>query len=218
MEGKFITLEGIDGVGKSTQMACIGRLLEEAGIDHIATREPGGTPLAEQIRRLLLEVRDEDVASLAELLLIFAARSQHLEERIRPALEAGVWVVSERFTDATYAYQGGARGLSERTIEQLESLVQGTLQPHLTLFLDAPLSAAAQRMGDRAGADRFEREGAEFFRRVREGYLSRAKLHERILVIDAARPVEEVGTAVAAALRPLISAHLSEVAATRESQ
>jgi len=218
VRGKFITLEGIDGVGKSTQMACIARLLEEAGIDHIATREPGGTPLAEQIRRLLLEVRAEDVARLAELLLVFAARSQHLQARILPALEAGVWVVSERFTDATYAYQGGARGLSERTIGQLESLVQGALQPHLTLFLDAPLSAAAQRMGDRERADRFEREGAAFFRRVRESYLSRARLHERIVVVDAARPVEQVGAAVAAALRPLISMHLLELAASPEGR
>lgn len=216
MEGKFITLEGIDGVGKSTQMACIGRLLKESGIDYIATREPGGTPLAEEIRRLLLEVRDEPVAGLAELLLVFAARSQHLEERIRPALDAGVWVVSERFTDATYAYQGGARGLSERTIGRLESLVQGALQPHLTLYLDAPLATAAQRMGDRAG-DRFEREGAEFFHRVREGYLSRAKRHERIVVVDAARPVGEVSAAVAAALGPLISAHLSKPSLARES-
>ena len=207
MEGKFITLEGIDGVGKSTQMDGIGRLLDGAGIDFIATREPGGTPLAEEIRRLLLEVRDEPVASLTELLLVFAARSQHLEARIRPALEAGVWVVSERFTDATYAYQGGARGLSEAVIEQLESLVQGTLQPNLTLFLDAPPAAAAQRMGDRAG-DRFEREGAAFFRRVRAGYLARAERHERIVVVDAARPVDAVSAAVAAALRPLISAYL----------
>ena len=218
MRGKFITLEGIDGVGKSTQMASIGRLLEEAGIDCIATREPGGTPLAEEIRRLLLEVRDESVASLAELLLIFAARCQHLEERILPALEAGVWVVSERFTDATYAYQGGARGLSERTIGQLESLVQGALQPDVTLFLDAPLSAAAQRMGQRKGADRFEREGAEFFRRVREGYLSRAKLHARMVVIDAARPVAEVSDAVTAALGPLIASHLAERAACGKGQ
>ena len=216
MEGKFITLEGIDGVGKSTQMACIGRLLKEAGIDYIATREPGGTPLAEEIRRLLLEVRDEPVAGLAELLLVFAARSQHLEERIRPALDAGVWVVSERFTDATYAYQGGARGLSERAIGQLESLVQGALQPHLTLYLDAPLATAAQRMGDRAG-DRFEREGAEFFRRVREGYLSRAKRHERIVVVDAVRPVGEVSAAVAAALSPLISARSSQPSQARGS-
>lgn len=215
MEGKFITLEGIDGVGKSTQMACVGRLLKEAGIDYVATREPGGTPLAEEIRHLLLEVRDEPVAGLAELLLVFAARSQHLEERIRPALDAGVWVVSERFTDATYAYQGGARGLSERAIGRLESLVQGALQPHLTLYLDAPLATAAQRMGDRAG-DRFEREGAEFFHRVREGYLSRAKRHERIVVVDAARPVGEVSAAVAAALGPLISAHLSKPSLARE--
>lgn len=205
MEGRFITLEGIDGVGKSTQMAGIGRLLEQAGIEHIATREPGGTPLAEEIRGLLLAVRDEPVAGLAELLMVFAARSQHLEERIRPALEAGVWVVSERFTDATYAYQGGARGLDEEVIGQLERLVQGGLQPHLTLFLDAPPDAAARRMGDRAG-DRFEREGAEFFRRVRAGYLARAARHDRIQVVDAGRPVAAVSAAVAEALRPLISA------------
>ena len=209
MEGKFITLEGIDGVGKSTQMACIGGLLDEAGIDYIATREPGGTPLAEDIRHLLLEVREEPVADLAELLLVFAARSQHLERRIRPALNQGIWVVSERFTDATYAYQGGARGLNASAIGQLETLVQDALQPHLTLFLDAPLATAARRMGDRAG-DRFEREGADFFGRVREGYLARAALHERIRVIDAARPVAEVSGAVADALRPLISAHASK--------
>ena len=217
MEGKFITLEGIDGVGKSTQMAGIGRLLKESGIDCIVTREPGGTPLAEEIRRLLLEVRDEPVAGLAELLLVFAARSQHLERRIRPALDAGIWVVSERFTDATYAYQGSARGLSGRAIAQLESLVQGALQPHLTLYLDAPLATAAQRMGDRAG-DRFEREGAEFFHRVREGYLSRAKRHGRIVVIDAERPVEAVSAAVAAVLRPLVSACLSKTPKVGESQ
>ena len=205
MEGKFITLEGIDGVGKSTQMDCIGRLLEDAGIDFMATREPGGTPLAEEIRGLLLEVRDEPVADLTELLLVFAARNQHLEKRIRPALEAGVWVVSERFTDATYAYQGAARGLSESAIGQLESMVQGALQPHLTLFLDAPPATAVQRMGERAG-DRIEREGVGFFRRVRDGYLLCAERHERIVVVDAARPAVQVSAAVAEALRPLISA------------
>ena len=203
MAGKFITLEGIDGVGKSTQMRAVRRLLEDAGLRCVLTREPGGTPLAEEIRGLLLAKRDEPMAPMTELLLMFAARNQHLEQVIRPALAAGAWVVSERFTDASYAYQGGGRQMGEAAVESLERLVQGPLQPDLTIFLDLGPRAAAQRMAGREG-DRFEAEQAEFFDRVRDAYLRLARRHGRIVVADAGRPADEVGEAVAQLLRPLL--------------
>ena len=201
--GKFITLEGIDGVGKSTQMRRAQRLLEESGVEVVLTREPGGTALAEEIRALLLALRDEPVAPMTELLLIFAARSQHVERVIRPALQAGAWVLCERFTDATYAYQGGGREMGEAAVAQLEALVQGGLQPHLTIFLDAGPQVAAERMRGRLG-DRFEREQADFFARVRQAYLARARRLDRILVVDGAGGETEVAAAIADALRPLL--------------
>ena len=201
--GKFITLEGIDGVGKSTQMRRAQRLLEEAGVEVVLTREPGGTALAEEIRALLLALRDEPVAPMTELLLIFAARSQHVERVIRPALQAGAWVLCERFTDATYAYQGGGREMGEAAVAQLESLVQGGLQPDLTIFLDAGPQVAAERMRGRLG-DRFEREQADFFARVRRAYLARARRLDRILVVDGAGGETAVAAAIADALRPLL--------------
>ena len=201
--GKFITLEGIDGVGKSTQMRRIQRLLEESGVEVVLTREPGGTALAEEIRALLLALRDEPVAPMTELLLIFAARSQHVERVIRPALQAGAWVLCERFTDATYAYQGGGREMGEAAVAQLEALVQGGLQPHLTIFLDAGPQVAAERMRGRLG-DRFEREQADFFARVRRAYLTRARHLDRILVVDGAGGETAVAAAIAEALRPLL--------------
>ena len=201
--GKFITLEGIDGVGKSTQMRRIQQLLEEAGVEVVLTREPGGTALAEEIRALLLALRDEPVAPMTELLLIFAARSQHVERVIRPALQAGAWVLCERFTDATYAYQGGGREMGEAAVAQLESLVQGGLQPDLTIFLDAGPQVAAERMRGRLG-DRFEREQADFFARVRRAYLARARHLDRILVVDGADSETAVAAAIADALRPLL--------------
>lgn len=205
MDGKFITLEGIDGGGKSTQMACVQRLLADAGVDAILTREPGGTPLAEEIRALLLAQRDEPVAPMAELLLIFAARSQHLQQVIMPALQAGAWVVCERFTDATYAYQGAGRQLGEAAVALLEELVQGELQPHLTIFLDVAAETAAGRLQGRIG-DRFESERIAFFRRVRTAYLARAQREERIVVVDGDKGRDEVAAAIAAALRPLLPA------------
>ena len=203
MDGKFITLEGIDGGGKSTQMACVQRLLADAGVDAILTREPGGTPLAEEIRALLLAQRDEPVAPMAELLLIFAARSQHLQQVVIPALQAGAWVVCERFTDATYAYQGAGRQLGEAAVALLEKLVQGELQPHLTIFLDVAAETAAGRLQGRIG-DRFESEQIAFFRRVRTAYLARAQREKRILVVDGDKGRDEVAAAIAAALRPLL--------------
>ena len=201
--GKFITLEGIDGVGKSTQMRRAQRLLEESGVEVVLTREPGGTALAEEIRALLLALRDEPVAPMTELLLIFAARSQHVERVIRPALQAGAWVLCERFTDATYAYQGGGREMGETAVAQLEALVQGGLQPHLTIFLDAGPQVAAERMRGRLG-DRFEHEQANFFARVRRAYLARARRLDRILVVDGAGGETAVAAAIADALRPLL--------------
>ena len=205
MRGTFITLEGIEGVGKSTNLAFVCERLRAAGIDVVRTREPGGTPLAEEIRGLLLAVREEPVAELAELLLVFAARSQHLARTIEPALQAGSWVVSDRFTDATHAYQGGGRGLDLKTIAALETLVQGNLQPDLTLYLDAPVEALDSRLSGRE-RDRFERERREFFNRVRANYLSRAKRHERFVVIDAARPLARVQADIVKALAPHMEA------------
>ena len=208
VQGKFITLEGIDGVGKSTQVQAIQEALTAAGVTFAVTREPGGTALAEEIRALLLAERSESVAAITELLLMFAARSQHLSEVIRPQLAAGVWVVSERFTDATYAYQGGGRGLDQRTIAQLEQLVHGDLQPDLTILLDAPLSELGGRLDP---SDRFEREKKAFFERVRTAYLVRAERHERmVVVVDAAAPVAEVRRAVIDALAPLLKSQTSK--------
>ena len=203
MAGKFITLEGIDGVGKSTQMRGLRRLLEAAGVRCVLTREPGGTVLAEEVRALLLAKRDEPMSPMTELLLMFAARNQHLQQVILPALAAGAWVVSERFTDATYAYQGGGRRMGEAPVASLERMVQGALQPDLTIFLDIDPSVAAQRMAGRAG-DRFEAERAEYFHLVRGVYLERARRHGRIAAVDAGRPAEEVGAAIAELLRPLL--------------
>jgi dTMP kinase len=196
LRGRFITLEGGEGAGKSTNLAFVRGYLERAGVELLATREPGGTPLAEQIRALLLEVRDEPVAGLTELLLMFAARAQHLAQVIEPALARGAWVLCDRFTDATYAYQGAGRGLDRATIALLEHLVHGHLQPDLTLYLDLAPDTAQTRMAGRA-LDRFEREQADFFARVREGYLARAAEHARFRVIDAGRPLVAVQAQIA---------------------
>ncbi len=205
MRGVFITLEGIEGVGKTTNLAFICEQIRTAGIDVVCTREPGGTPLAEEIRDLLLAVREEPVTELAELLLVFAARSQHLAHCIEPALQAGKWVVSDRFTDATHAYQGGGRGLDSTTIGALETLVQGHFQPQLTLYLDAPVDALAARLSGR-DRDRFERERRDFFERVRARYLACAKQNKRFVVIDAARPLAQVQEDIVKTLAPLIGA------------
>lgn len=191
--GRFITLEGGEGVGKSTNLAFVAGLLEAAGHDVLRTREPGGTPLAERVRDIIVSPSGEAVPPMAELLLIFAARTLHIENRIRPALAAGRWVLCDRFTDASYAYQGAARGLGEAPVSWLETRVQGELRPDLTLLLDADPAIGLARAGARGTADRFEQERIEFFSRVRAGYLARAAAEPgRFRVIDAAQPLDEV--------------------------
>lgn len=191
--GLFITVEGGEGVGKSTNMSYLQNHLARQGVDLIVTREPGGTVLGESIRELLLQVRQEQVVSDAELLLVFAARAQHIAQVIEPALAAGKWVVSDRFTDATYAYQGGGRGLPVSRIRELEQLVQGELRPDYTLLLDAPVELGMSRARGRGELDRFEQEQAEFFGRVRNSYLQLARESSgRYHVVDASRTLEEV--------------------------
>jgi len=208
LPGCFITLEGGEGVGKTTNLEFITQQLEAAGIAWLATREPGGTPLAESIRGLLLAEGQETPHELTELLLMFAARAQHLEEVIKPALAKGFWVVCDRFTDATYAYQGGGRGQSESTIRQLEKLVQGDLEPDLTFLLDMPVAAAAERVTSRGQQkDRFEQEQQAFFQRVRDSYLNQAlKNPLRFRVIDANQPLEKVQQDLHEALLPTLLA------------
>lgn len=199
--GKFITVEGTEGVGKSTNIAFINQWLTEAGHKVLVTREPGGTPLAEEIRGLLLANREELVDSTTELLLMFAARAQHLHKVIDPALVAGQWVLCDRFTDATFAYQGGGRGLNMQTIAELEVIVQGERQPDLTFYLDIDVRTGLQRARDRGELDRFEREDILFFEKVRQTYLDRVREQpERFIVIDANQPLPDVQTAIATAL------------------
>jgi dTMP kinase len=200
MAARFLTVEGIEGVGKSTQVARLSQGLNERGIAHVVTREPGGTPLAERVRDIVLNSRDEAVPPVAELLLMFAARAVHLANLVEPNLRAGRWVVCDRFIDATYAYQGGGRQLSVEAIRPLETLVLGSRRPDLTVLLDVPVQQALQRARQRnagAAADRFESERAEFFERVRAVYLERAAAEpDRIAVIDARRSVDEVAARI----------------------
>lgn len=201
MNSRFITLEGGEGAGKSTSLAFIRDYFAARGLPLVVTREPGGTPLAEQVRELLLQRRDEAVAPDAELLLMFAARAQHIAGLIAPALARGEWVLCDRFTDATYAYQGGGRGLSRARIAELEAMVQGDLRPGLTLLLDLPVAQGLARAEARAEKDRFESEREEFFERVRAAYRERAVAEPaRFRVIDASRPLPEVQAALRAAL------------------
>ncbi len=192
-KGKFITLEGCEGVGKTTNLSFVRELLEMDGVSVIVTREPGGTCLAEKIRDLLLENNKEDVDPMAELLMMFAARAQHIKHVINPALQQGQWVLCDRFTDATYAYQGGGRGMDMSTVIWLEQAVQGDLRPDLTLLLDAPLEIGMNRAKHRGKLDRFESEQQYFFERVRQAYLQQAYKHrDRFKVINAAQPLSEV--------------------------
>lgn len=198
--GRFITLEGTEGVGKSTNLQLVAELVRAAGHEVVVSREPGGTELAEAIRELLLGVHTEAMSDMTELLLAFAARAQHLERVIRPALDRGCWVVCDRFTDATYAYQGGGRGFDRATIATLESLVQGELRPDLTLYLDVPVEVAAARIADRAH-DRFEQESLPFFEAVRSAYLEIAAREERFVIIDAAEDLATVQLELTAKLQ-----------------
>ena len=201
--GKFITLEGSEGVGKTTNIDVVCRLLEANSVPFIKTREPGGTPLAEALREAMLAVREEDVSAMTELLIVFAARTQHLDRVIRPALAAGQWVVCDRFTDASYAYQGYGRGLDLERITALEGWVQNGLQPDLTLLLDLAPEVAEQRMQERT-KDRMESEKLEFYQRVRSGYLRRAAQDARFRVIEAKNTIDTVATEIDAHVSALI--------------
>lgn len=191
--GKFITFEGIEGVGKSTNIGHFVSLIEAAGHKVLTTREPGGTPMAERIRALVAEHGDEPVPDIAELLLVFAARSLHVNNVILPALSSGTWVVSDRFTDSSRAYQGGGRGIPQQHIDRLADWVHGELQPDLTILLDAPVETGMARAGRRGDPDRFESEQLDFFQRVRETYLRLAEAHpERFALVDATQSLQDV--------------------------
>lgn len=192
--GKFITLEGMDGAGKSTHIPNIIATLQAAGHEVVSTREPGGTPLGEQLRELLLH---ENMHVETETLLMFAARREHIASVIAPALARGAYVLSDRFTDATYAYQAGAKGVAFEKIAQLEAWVQGSLQPDVTLLFDVPVEVSMQRLANAREPDKFERENADFFHKIRQIYLQRAQQNpSRFRIIDANRPLVEVKQAV----------------------
>jgi dTMP kinase len=195
--GRFITLEGGEGVGKSSSLGFVADCLREAGLTVEVTREPGGTAAAERIRDLLKQPDGGPMLPMCELLLMFAARADHVARRIEPALAAGCWVVCDRFTDASYAYQGGGRGLGAGPVAELEALVQGNLRPDLTLLLDAEPAVGLARASLRGRADRFEHERLDFFARVRATYLERARVEpDRFRIVDAARTLDEVRTEI----------------------
>ncbi|MBV1906559.1 MAG: dTMP kinase [Pseudomonadales bacterium] len=206
---RFITLEGCEGVGKTTNANLIESILLEAKLPFIRTREPGGTPLAESLRELLIVKRSEKIHPLCEVLMVFAARAQHVNEVIRPALESGIWVLCDRFTDASFAYQGGGRGVEDVTIEQLENIVHSDLQPDLTLYLDMPVDMAMSRIQARE-LDRFEEEQQTFFEKVRSAYLRRAEVHARFHTIDAAQNLENVQSDIRDCLLDFIQSAVSE--------
>jgi dTMP kinase len=206
MSGCFISFEGVEGVGKSTQLARLEDTLLARGLDVVVTREPGGTPLAEQIRALVLHNRSEPMPDAGELMLMFAARAVHTENLIRPALARGAFVLCDRYTDATYAYQGGGRGIDDALIDPLATLAQRGLWPALTVLLDAPVGPSLERARARTGkTDRIEGEAVAFFERVRARYLQRAAREpERIKVVDATGSRDEVGARIEAWVRPLL--------------
>lgn len=196
---KFITFEGVDGAGKSTHLAWFADTLRQRGVDVLVTREPGGTPLGERLREIVL---NEPMLAETEALLMFAARMEHIESVIKPALRRGAWVVSDRFSDASFAYQGGGRGMPVGKLEQLEHWVHADFQPDLTLLFDIPIAVARQRLANNVSLDRFEQEQGPFFEKVRQAYLNRCRKHpERFVLIDASKTPEEVK----ASLAPVIS-------------
>jgi dTMP kinase len=198
MRGKMISVEGIEGVGKSTLLPLMAETLRQSGVKVIETREPGGTVIGEQIRDVLLHQKEAAIAPVTELTLMFAARAQHLEEVIKPALQAGHWVLCDRFTDSTYAYQGGGRQLPTSLIEKIEHAVIESFQPDHTVLLDLDVIEGLNRAAQTGAKDRFESESIAFFNRVREAYLSRASQFDRITVMSAAPPLMEVSKAVVA--------------------
>ena len=198
---RFITVEGIEGAGKTSCLDLLEQLIRQRGHEVLVTREPGGTPLGEDLRRLLLGHRHDGMADDTELLLMFAARAEHLHAKIEPALVAGSWVLCDRFTDATYAYQGYGRGIDVQRIAALETWVQGERRPDLTLLLDLPVEVGLQRAGRRSTPDRFERQALTFFDRVRQGYLSlAASAPGRFRVIDAGQSLDQVSRQVTATI------------------
>ncbi len=201
MRGKFITIEGTEGVGKTTNIKFIQQWMDTKKLTYGCTREPGGTPLAEQLRELLLAPREESVCNTAELLMVFAARAQHLNQVIEPMLGEGAWVLCDRFTDATYAYQGAGRHMRDDLIRDLELIVQGSLQPDLTIILDIPVQIGLARASERSAPDRFEQEKVEFFERVRNRYLQIAQDNpQRCVVVDASLNLEGVQAQITQAL------------------
>ncbi len=211
-KGKFISLEGGEGSGKSSAIACIESWLQEQGIAYLMTREPGGTPLAEEIRDLVLKPRQETVSDMTELLMMYAARAQHLSEKIIPALQQGLWVISDRFIDSSYVYQGIARGGQISTLDQLTQWVVGDHQPDSTLLLDVSVEVGMQRVGLRQGADRLDQESIGFHEKVRQGFLDRAKAEpERIKVINAELAIERVHEQIVEKLHQLNQAWVKGV-------
>ncbi len=206
--GRFITVEGGEGAGKSSNLAYIQSKLEAAGKQVLFTREPGGTPLGESIRELLLGHQHTGMADETELLLMFAARAEHLHSKILPALEAGTWVLCDRFTDASYAYQGAGRGIAHERIATLERYVQGDLRPDLTLLLDLPVETGLERAGKRSAPDRFEKEAVDFFHKVRQGYLQiAADEPDRVRVIDASPALEQVQHQISTVLEEYLTTY-----------
>ncbi|MEM1402333.1 MAG: dTMP kinase [Pseudomonadota bacterium] len=203
--GLFITLEGSEGAGKSSAMEYLTAALQAASVDLLPTREPGGTKLGERLREILLNTYDVPITPMSELLMIFAARAQHVEQVIRPALLEGHWVLCDRFTDASYAYQGGGRSLGEGPVRALEDLVQGSLRPDVTILLDVPVEVGLERARGRGELDRFEQEDLAFFERVRQSYLSHARRGTgRYRVIDASRDIDEVQAQLKALINELV--------------
>lgn len=203
IRGKFITVEGVEGVGKSTNAVFVREQIQQAGFEVIVSREPGGTATGERIRSILLDKKEHQMTALTELLLMFAARSQHIEQVIRPALERGAWVLSDRFTDSSFAYQGGGRQLAPSVIEQLQDLVVGDCRPDLVLILDLDVETGLARASRRSAADRFELEQQAFFERVRNTFLERSKLPGYQL-IDASQPLEAVQQEILCALETIL--------------
>lgn len=204
--GRFITVEGVEGAGKSSNLEFIKHLLENSGQEVLYTREPGGTPLGEEVRSLLLGHKHTGMADDTELLLMFAARAEHLEQKIRPALEAGIWVLCDRFTDASYAYQGGGRGIDKERIRSLEQWTHGDLRPDLTLLLDLSVEIGLDRAGKRSEPDRFEKEEMQFFEAVRQAYLQIAwDEADRVKVVDASNPLYEVQARIAEVIQEFIN-------------
>jgi len=206
MTGKFITIEGIEGAGKTTCIQVVTEVTERQGISAIHTREPGGTDLGEDLRNLLLGHKHTGMSDDAELLMMFAARAQHIAQKIKPALDVGKWVLCDRFTDATYAYQGYGRGIPLEKIASLENWVQGALRPDLTLLMDLPVEVGMERAGKRSAPDRFESEAWDFFERIRKGYLSiAAEQPSRVKVIDASQDLANVQAQIRAAMEAFVN-------------